>query len=181
MVDALVVFSLLSLFVFPVIEKNFLHDNSAAFAHIPDEELFIFKGCACNLLFRSTQSFIIRNPLVPTGADGDAPVSPQGTVPDPYTFALSQVEPIGGLDGGSIRVADSSNFKVSTTIAVAEVTVEPGHIRELHWHPTQDEWSFFLEGTARITVFAAQSNSRTFSYQAGDIGELLLVSPIARF
>jgi len=108
---------------------------------------------------------------VPTEADGDAPVSPQGTVPDPFTFALSQVEPIGGLNGGSVRVADSTNFKISQTIAVAEVTVEPGHIRELHWHPTQDEWSFFLEGTARITVFAAQSNSRTFSYQPGDIGK----------
>jgi len=43
-------------------------------------------------------------------------------------------------------------------------------MRELHWHPTQDEWSFFLEGTGRVTLFAAQSNARTFNYQAGDIG-----------
>jgi len=27
-----------------------------------------------------------------------------------------------------------------------------------------------LEGTGRVTVFAAQSNARTFNYQAGDIG-----------
>lgn len=26
------------------------------------------------------------------------------------------------------------------------------------------------EGTARVTIFAAQSNARTFDYQAGDIG-----------
>ena len=39
----------------------------------------------------------------------------------------------------------------------------------MHWHPTQDEWTFFLEGEARVTIFAAQSNARTFNYQAGDI------------
>ncbi|KAJ6615865.1 oxalate decarboxylase [Mycena sp. CBHHK59/15] len=59
---------------------------------------------------------------------------------------------------------------VSTTIAAAEVTVEPGAIRELHWHPTMDEWSFFLEGQGRVTVFASQGRARTFNYQAGDIG-----------
>ncbi|CAE6501119.1 unnamed protein product, partial [Rhizoctonia solani] len=50
------------------------------------------------------------------------------------------------------------------------VTVEAGGMRELHWHPTQPEWSYFIEGEARITVFAAQGNARTFNYQAGDIG-----------
>ncbi|KAE9390589.1 RmlC-like cupin [Gymnopus androsaceus JB14] len=69
-----------------------------------------------------------------------------------------------------MKVVDSTNFPVATTISAAEVTVEPGAIRELHWHPTMDEWSFFLEGTGRVTVFAGQSNARTFNYQAGDIG-----------
>jgi hypothetical protein len=35
---------------------------------------------------------------------------------------------------------NSSKFKVSTTIAAAIVTVHPGGIRELHWHPNADEW-----------------------------------------
>jgi len=50
------------------------------------------------------------------------------------------------------------------------VTVEPGALRELHWHPTQDEWLYVLEGNARMSIFAASSNARTFDYQAGDIG-----------
>jgi len=33
-----------------------------------------------------------------------------------------------------------------------------------------DEWSFFIEGTARVTIFASQGNARTFDYQPGDIG-----------
>ena len=48
------------------------------------------------------------------------------------------------LPGGSVKIVDSHIFPASVTIAAAEVTVEPGAMRELHWHPTQDEWSYFL-------------------------------------
>lgn len=41
-------------------------------------------------------------------------------------------------------MVDSHVFPIALTIAAAEVTVEPGAMRELHWHPTQDEWSYFL-------------------------------------
>ena len=36
------------------------------------------------------------------------------------------------LSGGSVKIVDSTIFPVSTAIAVPEVTVEPGAIRELH-------------------------------------------------
>ncbi|MBG9789715.1 hypothetical protein ABD74_19570 [Brevibacillus laterosporus] len=35
---------------------------------------------------------------------------------------------------------DSSNFLASKTVAAALVEVEPGAMRELHWHPNNDEW-----------------------------------------
>ncbi|PBL04110.1 oxalate decarboxylase [Armillaria gallica] len=133
-----------------VLERNFLFDNSQAFAHIPAQELYIF-------------------PSTPPADDASAPQSPQGTVPDPYSFALSKANATQ-LAGGSVKIVDSTTFTVSTTIAMAEVTVEPGAIRELHWHPTQDEWSLFLEGEGRVTIFASQGTARTFNYQPGDIG-----------
>jgi len=74
------------------------------------------------------------------------------------------------LSGGTVKVVDSTTFKASQTIAVAEVTVEPRAMRELHWHPTQDEWTYYLAGEARVTLFASGQNSKTFNYQAGDIG-----------
>ena len=52
--------------------------------------------------------------------------------------------PATQLSGGSVKIVDSHTFNISKTIAAAEVTVNPGAMRELHWHPTQDEWSFFL-------------------------------------
>ena len=41
--------------------------------------------------------------------------------------------------------------------------------RELHWHPTEDEWTYFLEGQGRVTLFASNSNAVTFNYMAGDV------------
>lgn len=72
--------------------------------------------------------------------------------------------------GGQVRIADSSNFAVSKTVAAAHAIIEPGALREMHWHPTADEWSFFIRGRARVTVFAAEGNARTFDYMAGDVG-----------
>ncbi|MGM3237869.1 cupin domain-containing protein, partial [Bacillus cereus group sp. BC24] len=72
--------------------------------------------------------------------------------------------------GGQVWIADSTNFKASKTIASALVKVDPGAIRELHWHPNTDEWQYFISGKARMTVFASDGHARTFNYQAGDVG-----------
>jgi oxalate decarboxylase/phosphoglucose isomerase-like protein (cupin superfamily) len=65
---------------------------------------------------------------------------------------------------------DSRNFTVSKAIAAARIEVEPGAIRKLHWHPNADEWQYYLSGQGRMTVFASGGKSRTFDYQAGDVG-----------
>ncbi|EKM54942.1 uncharacterized protein PHACADRAFT_142732 [Phanerochaete carnosa HHB-10118-sp] len=131
-----------------VIAKNFQAPISV-FNEIPGEELYIF-------------------PAASPGPDSDAPAGPYGTVPSPYTFAMSQMSATE-LSGGSVKIVDSHVFNISKTTAVAEVTVNPGAMRELHWHPTQDEWTYFLEGNARVTVFASSGNANTFDYQGGDI------------
>jgi oxalate decarboxylase len=71
---------------------------------------------------------------------------------------------------GTVRITDSSNFPVSTTIAAALVEVEPGGMRELHWHPNADEWQYYIEGEARMGVFGSSGQARTFDYRAGDVG-----------
>lgn len=43
-------------------------------------------------------------------------------------------EPVPG-GGGTFRKVDSTTFPIATTIAAAFVTLEPGGLRELHWHP----------------------------------------------
>lgn len=72
--------------------------------------------------------------------------------------------------GGEVRITDSTNFPLSKTIAAGHLDIQPGAIREMHWHPNADEWSFFIKGRARVTIFAAEGTARTFDYMAGDVG-----------
>ena len=80
---------------------------------------------------------------VPPPDNQTAPQSPAGPVPQPFSFEFSKM-PATQYSGGTAKIADSTVFNVSTQVAVAEVTVNPGAMRELHWHPTQNEWGFFL-------------------------------------
>ena len=102
----------------------------------------------------------------PLNSDYIAGVTP---VPQAFSHKLLAQEPIR-TKGGSVRIADSTVFPVSTTIAAAFVEVEPGGMRELHWHPNADEWQYYLEGKARMGVFGASGQARTFDFQAGDVG-----------
>ncbi len=105
---------------------------------------------------------------VPGPLDKDR-VAGAGPVPNSFSYHLLAQEPIR-TRSGTVRIVDSKNFPASGTIAAALVEVEPGAMREMHWHPNADEWQFYLEGQARMTVFASDGNARTFDYQAGDVG-----------
>ena len=104
------------------------------------------------------------------GPLGEAVVaSPAGAVPRPFSHRLEAQEPIE-VAGGRVRIVDSHNFPAAATIAAALVEVEPGALRELHWHPNADEWQYYISGRARMSVFASGGKARTFDYQAGDVG-----------
>ncbi|TEB31500.1 oxalate decarboxylase [Coprinellus micaceus] len=138
-------------------------------AHIPAEVLAKNFGLPAEAFKNAPENELYIFPAEVPADNQPAPTSPFGTVPDPFAFAFSNVSATQ-FSGGTAKIVDSSTFKISVTIAAAEVTVEPGAMRELHWHPTEDEWTFFLEGEGRITLFASQSNARTFDFQAGDVG-----------
>lgn len=106
---------------------------------------------------------------VPGSIASEAVRSPAGIVPGGYSHRFLAQKPIEA-PGGRVRIVDSSNFPAATTISGALVEIDPGGMRELHWHPTAAEWQFYLSGRARMTVFAAEGTARTFDYQAGDVG-----------
>jgi oxalate decarboxylase len=71
--------------------------------------------------------------------------------------------------GGRVRIVDSTTFPATTAISAALVEVEPGGMRELHWHPNSDELQVHIAGDSGMTVFASGSTAGTFDYQAGDV------------
>jgi oxalate decarboxylase/phosphoglucose isomerase-like protein (cupin superfamily) len=41
---------------------------------------------------------------------------------------------------------------------------------ELHWHPNADEWQYYMQGSARMTVFNTGPHANTTDFKAGDVG-----------
>ncbi|KAK5992599.1 Oxalate decarboxylase OxdC [Cladobotryum mycophilum] len=134
-----------------VIADNF-HLAPEVFDHLPKHEKYIFQGS------------------LPGPIKDERPTG-KNVKKSKYQFTHRMLEQEAKkTSGGEVRITDSNNFPISKTISAAHAIIEPGAIREMHWHPNADEWSFFISGRARVTVFAAEGNARTFDYVAGDVG-----------
>jgi oxalate decarboxylase len=143
-----------------VLSKNF-GVSEQALEKMPRREKFIFQS-------------EVPGPLA---ADQKAAAGSMGASTQDFAFRTAQQTVSKRTRGGEVRIIDSSKFKVSTTIAAALVTVHPGGIRELHWHPNADEWQYYISGTGRMTVFATGGRARTMDFQAGDVGYVLKTLP----
>ncbi len=124
----------------------------SAFAHNPNHQVYIFQG------------------TIPGPLESQQVPDPYGTVPKTFTHRLLAQEPIVTPGGSTVRIVDSTNFPISTQIAASLLEIKPGAMREMHWHPNNDEWQYYISGTARMTVFAPNGTARTFDYRAGDVG-----------
>jgi oxalate decarboxylase len=111
----------------------------------------------------------IFNGEVPPPIAEDVIRSPAGKSEMSMTYRLLEQEPVE-VPGGRVRIVDSSNFEAASTIAAALVELDQGAMRELHWHPTNDEWQYYISGQGQMTVFASSGKARTFDYRAGDVG-----------
>jgi oxalate decarboxylase len=133
-----------------VLAKNFGVPGSS-YAKLPDPDaLYMFKG--------ETPGSLESDKVA-----GATPVSPS------FSHRMLAQPPIK-TKSGAVRITDTTLFPVSKTISAALVEVEPGGMREMHWHPNGDEWQYYIEGQARMGVFAASSQARTFDFRAGDVG-----------
>jgi oxalate decarboxylase family bicupin protein len=137
-----------------VLSKNFQLPLSA-WANIPPGELFIFPGT-------KAPTDIAEQNI--TGSAGILPLE------NSYSYHLSKAPLTHDTVGGSIKIIDPTVFPIASKFSAAVVTIKPGAMREIHWHTTSDEWNFFLAGSARISVYSATGDARTFNYHPGDCG-----------
>jgi oxalate decarboxylase len=135
-----------------VLAKNFSLPEST-FDAVPKKELFIFQA----------------------GLPGELPAEQAeaakgtGTVPKRFDFKASAMKPTKVTRGGEVKIIDSKTFPV-TPISAAIVTLKPGGLRELHWHPNADEWQYYMTGKGRMTVFVGGATARTMDFEEGDVG-----------
>jgi oxalate decarboxylase len=136
-----------------VLMKNFGLDREAL-AKFPTEALYIFPGSVpANTVAQDKEEI-----------GGSAVASPAQ-----HTFKMKSMAPTRSAKLGEVRIVDSNNFPL-TKLAAALVTLKPGGLRELHWHPRSSEWQFWIAGKGRMTVFFPADNARTVDFNPNDVG-----------
>jgi len=142
-------------------------------AHTPKDVLAKNFGLSYKAMqtFPTEEKFIFQTELPKTlGEDRRAAAGSLGSSPREFVYRADQPAIIKQTRSGNARIVDSTNFRESTTVAMALVTLRPGGLRELHWHPNADEWQYYIAGKGRMTVFATGSRARTLDFETGDVG-----------
>lgn len=107
---------------------------------------------------------------VPDDASFDAGARPAPELVTPHRYPLHAQQPRRVAGGGTQRTVTVDEFPISTTMAGSVLEIQPGAMRELHWHPNADEWQYYLEGMAEMAVFLAEGQVVTEQFEAGDVG-----------
>jgi oxalate decarboxylase len=136
-----------------VLSKNLRLDKTAL-AKLPKDSLYIFPADLPKSLAQ----------------DRAAVGGPSVQSPVQYTFKMESMAPTFRTPGGEARVVDSRNFPAAKNIAAALLTIKPGGMRELHWHPNASEWQYYIAGRGRMTVFAPVGSARTVDVRENDVG-----------
>src|ERR1700683_5820702 len=98
-------------------------------------------------------------------------------VPDPLlaghelpTFKFALEKSRGKVIGNSFgKEATVAQLPISKGIAGVSMQIEPGAMRELHWHAPAAEWAFVDKGRVRTIVLDPQGNSETNDFEPGDV------------
>jgi oxalate decarboxylase len=87
-----------------------------------------------------------------------------------HKFPLLAQEPKVHAGGGKEWIVSAREFPISKTITGVIMHLDPGALRELHWHPHANEWVYVIQGKVRIPLFGSKGRSRTEEFSPGDAG-----------
>ena len=122
----------------------------------------IFRG------FPKEEVYFAKGPIPP-----EPPAAPLGGVNPPplsHRHSLLSQEPLHTFKGGREWRVEAQDFPISATMTGVILELEPGALRELHWHPNADEWQYLLAGNIRATLFGSRGRYREATLEAGDVG-----------
>ncbi|MGC1381119.1 MAG: cupin domain-containing protein [Candidatus Baltobacteraceae bacterium] len=85
-----------------------------------------------------------------------------------FKFELEKAKGWTGA-GGSARQHTVDEFPVSQSFAAVTMRLEPGALRELHWHAIAAEWAYVVSGRCRVTVIAPSGDAEISDFGPGDV------------
>jgi oxalate decarboxylase len=83
-----------------------------------------------------------------------------------FELEKSEGKVIGGNSG---KEATVKQLPISKGLAGVSMKLEPGAMRELHWHPNADEWQYVIDGDLSVTMFGSHGRYRTETLAKGDV------------
>ena len=134
-----------------LLAKNFGLPESA-FEGFPKDEVYFARGP-------------IPSETIPLNHQG-----PLTSPPETHKYRMLAQEPHSIHKGGREWRVGADRFPISKTVTGVILDLEPGGLRELHWHPTSDEWQYVIEGQISVTLFGSHGRYRVETLNKGDVG-----------
>jgi oxalate decarboxylase len=108
--------------------------------------------------FPKEEAYFVRGPAPPEEA-----IPIQGALsspPDTHKYRLLAQEPHSVHKFGREWRVGADRFPISQTITGVVLDLDPGGLRELHWHPNADEWQYVVDGDFSVTLFGSHGRYR---------------------
>ena len=86
----------------------------------------------------------------------------------PFFWSSFNISPRRQQRGGWAREVTQADFAISDEIAGVNMYLEPGGIRELHWHQTA-EWAIMTQGKCRVTTLSREGLPSVEDVFSGDL------------
>lgn len=134
-----------------VVSQN-LGLNAEAIARLPKGEAYFAAG------------------PIPNDSSFDSEFRPEPALVSTHRYPLGAQQPRRVPGGGTQVYVTQTEFPISQSMSGSVLEIQPGAMRELHWHPSADEWQYYLQGTAEMGVFLAEGQVVTEQFEAGDAG-----------
>ncbi len=119
--------------------------------------------------FPKAEVYFARGPVPPAAIQPEHR-GPLASPPETHKFRMLAQAPHSLHTGGREWRIGQDRFPISRTITGVILDLNPGGLRELHWHPNADEWQYVIAGRARVTLFGAHGRWRQETLNQGDVG-----------
>ena len=101
---------------------------------------------------------------------GDPRIPAELITSQSHLFRLSAVPPTT-YNGGALQQAHEDNFPIlkGQEASIQLITLQPGGIREPHWHPSAWEINLVLSGVATWVLIDGNGNHESFEANVDDV------------
>lgn len=86
----------------------------------------------------------------------------------PFRASMS-AQPAKVVLGGSARQVTANELPIAQDLAGVNMWLDPGAVRELHWHANAAEWGYVMAGSVRVTLFDPEGRIDIADANTGDV------------